>query len=123
MTLTSTKYEKRMNLNSDDCCNLLHHSMVVEGRGSGCTTAPSEMHHYLYCVYCLTPPTSVCSNNKQNLHRSTVKRIPKQFTISGYTNEMNLTSLATQYIADCMEKNLLFHVFSYLLQKFIISAL
>ena len=29
-------------------------------------------------MYCLTPPTSLCSDNTQNLHRSTVERIPRQ---------------------------------------------
>ena len=28
--------------------------------------------------YCLKPPTSLCSDNTQNLHRPTVERIPKQ---------------------------------------------
>ena len=47
-----------------------------KGHGSGCTTALSGMHRYLYRVYCLTPPTSLCSDNTQNLHSSTVERIP-----------------------------------------------
>ena len=48
-----------------------------KGHGSGCTTALSGMHRYLYRVYCLTPPTSRGSDNTQNLHSSTVERIPK----------------------------------------------
>ena len=39
----------------------------------------SVMRCYLYRMYCQTPPTSLCSDNTQNLHRSTVeRRIPKQ---------------------------------------------
>ena len=34
-----------------------------KGPGSGCTTALSGMHRYLYRVYRLTPPTSLCSDN------------------------------------------------------------
>ena len=49
-----------------------------KGHGSGCTTAYSGMHRYLYRVYCITPPASLCSDNTQNLHSSTVERIPKQ---------------------------------------------
>ena len=49
-----------------------------KSHGSGCTTALSRIHRYLYRVYCLTPPTSLCSDNTQNLHSSTVERIPKQ---------------------------------------------
>ena len=36
------------------------------------------MHRYLYSVYCLTLPTSLCSDNTQNLHRLTVEKIPRQ---------------------------------------------
>ena len=46
--------------------------------GSGCTAALSAIHCFLYRVYCLTPPTSLCSDNTQNMHRSTVEWIPKQ---------------------------------------------
>ena len=49
-----------------------------KGHGSGCTTALSGMHRYLYRVCCLTPPTSLCSANTQNLHSSTVVRISRQ---------------------------------------------
>ena len=38
-----------------------------KGHGSGCTTALSGMHRYLYRVHCLTPPASLCSDNTQNL--------------------------------------------------------
>ena len=51
--------------------------LFCKGHGSGCTTALSRMHCHLYRVYCLTPPTSLCSDNTQNLHSSTVERIPK----------------------------------------------
>ena len=40
--------------------------------GSGCSTTLSGMHRYLYRVYCLTLPTSLSSDNTQNLHSSTV---------------------------------------------------
>ena len=40
------------------------------GHGSDCTTALSGVHRYLYRVYCPTPPTSLCSDNTQNPHRS-----------------------------------------------------
>ena len=49
-----------------------------KSHGSGCTTSISRMHRYLYCVYCLTPSTSLCNDNRQNLHKSTVERVPKQ---------------------------------------------
>ena len=48
-----------------------------KGHDSGCKTDLSGMQSYLYRVYRLTPPTSLCSGNTQNLHRSTVERIPK----------------------------------------------
>ena len=38
--------------------------------GSGCTTALSVMHCYLCHVQRLTSPTSLCSDNTQNVHRS-----------------------------------------------------
>ena len=37
-----------------------------KGHCSGCKTALSGMHRYLYRVYYLTPPTSLCSDNTQN---------------------------------------------------------
>ena len=40
----------------------------IKGHGSGCTTALSGMHRYLNRVYCLTLPTSMSSDNTQNLH-------------------------------------------------------
>ena len=49
----------------------------IRGHGSGCTTALSGMHRYLYRVYCPTPPTSLCSDNTQNLHSPTLERISK----------------------------------------------
>ena len=49
-----------------------------KGHGSGCITALSGVHRYLYCVYCRTPPTSLYSDNTQNLHRSTVEWISRQ---------------------------------------------
>ena len=36
-----------------------------KGHGSGCTTTLSRMHHYLHCLYCWTPPTSLYSDNTQ----------------------------------------------------------
>ena len=45
--------------------------------GNGCTTVLSGMYRFLYHVYCLTPPTSLFSDNTQNLH-SSMERIPKQ---------------------------------------------
>ena len=48
-----------------------------QGHGSGYTTALSGMHYYIYRVYCLTPATSLCSDNAQNLHISAVERIPR----------------------------------------------
>ena len=62
-------------------CDEMQRNLLFDrskGHGSGCTIALSGMHHYIYCVYCLTPPTSLCSDNTQYLHRSTVDRIPKQ---------------------------------------------
>ena len=56
-----------------------------KGHGSGCTIALSGMHHYRYRVYCLTPPTSLCSDNTQYLPRSSgsdTKRVPA-FKIKG----------------------------------------
>ena len=44
-----------------------------KGHSCGCTTALSGMHRYLYRVHCKTPPTSLCIDNTQNLHRSTMK--------------------------------------------------
>ena len=41
-----------------------------KGHGCGCTAALSGMHRL--------PPTSLCNDNTQNLHRSTVELIPKQ---------------------------------------------
>ena len=40
-----------------------------KGHGSGCKTALSVTHCHHYRVYCLTPPTSLCSDNTQNLHQ------------------------------------------------------
>ena len=57
-------------------CQLLFNRS--KGLGSGCTTALGGMHRYHYRVYCLTPSTSLCSDNTQNLHSSMVERIPKQ---------------------------------------------
>ena len=57
------------------------HNLLInrsKGRGSGCTTALSTMHRYVYRVYCLTPATSLCSDNTQNLNISTVEQIPRQ---------------------------------------------
>ena len=34
-------------------------------------------HSYHHCVYCRAPSTSLCSDNTQNLYRSTVEQIPK----------------------------------------------
>ena len=48
------------------------------GHEMGCTTALSGMRRYFYRFYCLTPPTSLCSDNTQNLHRSSVERTPRQ---------------------------------------------
>ena len=53
-----------------------------KGYGSGCTTALSGMHRCLYHVYCLAPPTSLCSYCTQNPHRSTVEWIPKHLPTS-----------------------------------------
>ena len=58
--------------------NLKASNSISKGHGSGCTTALSGVYRYLYRVYCLTPPTSLCSANTQNLHSSTVERILKQ---------------------------------------------
>ena len=49
-----------------------------KGHGSGCKTALSGMHLYLSRVYFLTPPSSLCSDNTQNLDRSMVGWMPKQ---------------------------------------------
>ena len=35
-----------------------------KGHSSGCTTALGRMHGYVYCVYCLTRPTSLCCDSK-----------------------------------------------------------
>ena len=56
---------------------LLHNRS--KGHGSGCTTALSGMHRHLNHVYCRTPPTSLCMDNTQTLHRSAVEQIPKQY--------------------------------------------
>ena len=42
-----------------------------------CLLEVRAMHRYLYRVYCLTPPTALCSDNTQNLHSSMVVWIPK----------------------------------------------
>ena len=47
-----------------------------KGYGSGCTTARSRIQRF-FTAYCLTLPSSLCSNNTQNL-RSTVDWIPRQ---------------------------------------------
>ena len=39
--------------------------MEVRTNGSVCTTALSRVHRYLHREYCLTPPTSLCSDNIQ----------------------------------------------------------
>ena len=44
------------------CYTVYHHFLCNrsnKGHGSGCTTALSGMRNYFYCVYCLTPPTSL----------------------------------------------------------------
>ena len=50
----------------------------IEVHGSGCTTALRRLHCSIYCMYCLTPPTSLCSDYTENLHRLTVELIPRQ---------------------------------------------
>ena len=69
--------------------SLIHHPQKLQfiilsllfnrskSHGSG-TTALSVMQCYIYRVYCLTPPTSLCSDNVHNLHISTMERIPRQ---------------------------------------------
>ena len=36
-----------------------------KGHGCGCTTALCGMHRHHYRMYCLTPPTYLCSDNMQ----------------------------------------------------------
>ena len=55
--------------------------IAVKGHGSGCTRAVRGMHRYLYRMHCLTPPTSMCSDNTENLHRSTVQHPRPKFTV------------------------------------------
>ena len=63
-------------------CETIHKLFLFtrsKGHGSGCTTALSGMHRYLYRVYCLTPPASLCSDNTQNLQAQRCVTIHKLF--------------------------------------------
>ena len=74
-------YAININYCDMNICQLTHYSKEFNrcyGHEMGCTTALSGMHRYFYHFYCLTPPTSLCSDNTQNLHRSSVKRTPRQ---------------------------------------------
>ena len=86
MSVANLKMSDKMSVKA--ICSLHHGGYTVyhhflcnrsnKGHGSGCTTALSGMRNYFYCVYCLTPPISLCYDNTQNLRSSTVERIPKQ---------------------------------------------
>ena len=49
-----------------------------KGNVSGCTAAQNGMHCYIHHLYRLTPPNFLCSDNTQNLHKSTVEWISRQ---------------------------------------------
>ena len=50
-----------------------------KGHGSGCITQPpSECPVILNCVHWRTASTSLCIDNQQDLHRSSVKQVPRQ---------------------------------------------
>ena len=65
----------RSNAKKETVVHLFNRS---KDHGSGCATVLNIIHCSLYHVYCLTQSTSICSDNTQILHRSTVEGIPKQ---------------------------------------------
>ena len=89
----------------------MHNQMVCNfsPSGSGSTTALSGMHRYLYHVYCLTLPTSLCSDNTQNLHSSTVERILKTVPASKTKDKCAGNTPNTFILANRLRRFVTFH--------------